>query len=187
MMRVNIRDIKGYLFFFIFLFAACSLAVAPQKGFGLKPKMATALNKPAKPSKINIISDSLVVNNKSGLAIFSGHVNAVDGNLKISSDILHVVYTKKNKIKMLVASGRVRIVKGKDNITGGKAVYYNKTEIAIITKDPVAYEGKNRITGEKIIINFRTGISTVSGSTKRKVNVTVYSNKSLTVRPSKKP
>lgn len=175
-----------YLFFFIFLFLACSFFIAPQKGFGLKPKTITTLNKPVKPSKINITSDSLVVNNKSKVAIFSGHVIAIKGNLKILSDILHVLYTKKNKIKMLIATGNVHIIKGKDNITGGKAVYHNKSKIAIITKNPVAYEGKNKIVGEKIMINFKTGISTVLGGVKKRVNATVYSNKSLTIKPSKK-
>ena len=48
------------------------------------------------------------------------------------------------------------------------------------TKKPVS-EGKNKIAGKKIIINFKTGISTVIGGKKR-VNAVVYSNKSLTVQ-----
>ena len=82
---------------------------------------------------------------------------------------------------MLIATGNVHIIKGKDNITGGRAVYYDKKRIAVITENPVAYEGKNKIAGKKIIINFKTGISTVIGGKKR-VNAVVYSNKSLTVQ-----
>ena len=87
---------------------------------------------------------------------------------------------------MLIATGNVHIIKGKDNITGGRAVYYDKKRIAIITENPVAYEGKNKIVGKEIMINFKTGISTVIGGKKR-VNAVVYSNKSLTVqKPSVK-
>jgi len=75
----------------------------------------------------------------------------------------------------------VHIIKGKDNITGGRAVYYDKRKIAVITENPVAYEGKNRIAGKKIIINFKTGISTVIGGPKR-VNAVVYSKKSISVK-----
>ena len=132
-------------------------------------------------SKTNITSDSLTVNNKKNIAVFTGHVVAIKGGLKILSSALKVIYTKKNKIKMLIATGKVHIIKGKDNITGGRAVYYDKTRIAVITENPVAYEGKNKIAGKKIIINFKTGISTVIGGKKR-VNAVVYSNKSLTVQ-----
>ena len=135
-------------------------------------------------SKTNIKSDSLVVDNKTRTAVFTGHVVAVKGRLKILSSVLNVVYSKKNKIKMLIATGNVHIVKGKDNITGGKAVYYDKKKIAVITKNPIAYEGKNRIAGRKIIINFKTGISTVIGGKKR-VNAVVYSNRSLSVQKPK--
>ena len=132
-------------------------------------------------SKTDITSDSLTVNNKKNIAVFTGHVVAIKGRLKILSSVLNVIYTKKNKIKMLIATGNVHIVKGKDNITGGRAVYYDKTRVAVITENPVAYEGKNKIAGKKIIINFKTGISTVIGGKKR-VNAVVYSNKSLTVQ-----
>lgn len=202
-MRINLINIgnkKGYLFFLAIPVLIYSFFVAPQNGFGLTPGtvkhsptlaggvrggMTAASSKPVKPSKIDITADSLVVNNKSKTAVFSGHVIAIKGNLKIFSDILHVLYTKKNKIKTLIATGNVHIIKGKDNITGGNAVYYEKSGIAIITQNPVAYEGKNKIAGEKITINFKTGISTVFGGHTKRVNATVYSNKSLTVQPSK--
>ena len=87
---------------------------------------------------------------------------------------------------MLIATGKVHIINGKNNITGGRAVYYNKKKIAVITENPVAYEGKNKIAGKEIRINFKTGVSTVIGGKKR-VNAVVYSNKSLTVqKPSVK-
>jgi lipopolysaccharide transport protein LptA len=141
----------------------------------------TGIRKGNTQSKTDITSDSLVVNNKRHIAVFTGHVVAIKGKLKILSSILNVVYTKKNKIKMLIATGNVHIIKGNDNITGGKAVYYDKKRIAVITENPIAYEGKNKIAGKKIMINFKTGISTVIGGKKR-VNAIVYSNKSLSVQ-----
>ena len=142
--------------------------------------------KPKTQSKTDITSDSLTVNNKKNTAVFTGHVVAIKGRLKILSSALKVIYTKKNKIKMLIATGNVHIIKGKDNITGGRAVYYDKKKIAVITENPVAFEGKNKIAGKEITINFKTGISTVIGGKKR-VNAVVYSNKSLTVqKPSAK-
>ena len=137
--------------------------------------------KPKTQSKTDITSDSLTVNNKKNTAVFTGHVVAIKGRLKILSSALKVIYTKKNKIKMLIATGNVHIIKGKDNITGGRAVYYDKKKIAVITENPVAFEGKNKIAGKEITINFKTGISTVIGGKKR-VNAVVYSNKSLTVQ-----
>ena len=163
-MRIN----SYFLILIVFL---CSAFLFQSKGYcSAEPQ-----------SKTNITSDSLTVNNKKNIAVFTGHVIAIKGRLKILSSVLNVIYTKKNKIKMLIATGNVHIVKGKDNITGGRAVYYDKTRVAVITENPVAYEGKNKIAGKKIIINFKTGISTVIGGKKR-VNAVVYSNKSLTVQ-----
>ena len=144
---------------------------------------STAVSMPgaASKSRTDITSDSLRVDNKKHIAVFTGHVVAVKGKLKIFSSKLNVIYTKKNKIKMLVANGNVHNIKEKDNITGGKAVYYERKGIAVITENPVAYEGKNKIAGTIITINFKTGISTVFGGKKR-VNAVVYANKSLTVK-----
>ncbi|MHB1545611.1 MAG: LptA/OstA family protein [bacterium] len=168
-MRIN----SYFLILIVFL---CSLFLFQSKGYCV-----------AKPqSKTDITSDSLVVNNKKNIAVFTGHVVAIKGKLKIFSSVLNVIYTKKNKIKMLIATGKVHIINGKNNITGGRAVYYNKKKIAVITENPVAYEGKNKIAGKEIRINFKTGVSTVIGGKKR-VNAVVYSNKSLTVqKPSVK-
>ena len=131
-MRIN----SYFLILIVFL---CSVFLFQSKGYcSAGPQ-----------SKTNITSDSLTVNNKKNIAVFTGHVVAIKGRLKILSSVLNVIYTKKNKIKMLIATGNVHIIKGKDNITGGRAVYYDKTRIAVITENPVAYEGKNKIAGKK--------------------------------------
>ena len=165
-------NIKSY--FLILILFLCSSLLFQSKGL-----CASASNNST--NKTDIKSDSLVVNNKTHIAVFTGHVIALKGKLKILSSALKVIYTKKNKIEMLIATGKVHIIKGKDNITGGRAVYYDKKKIAVITGNPVAYEAKNKIAGKKIIINFTTGISTVIGGKKR-VNAIVYSNKSLSVK-----
>ncbi|MFW0883927.1 LptA/OstA family protein [Candidatus Acidulodesulfobacterium sp. H_13] len=162
--------------YFLILFVFLSfLFIFPGEGFGITNKLQP---------ETNITSNSLRVNNKKDTAVFTGHVVVIKGGLRIFSSVLNVVYTKKHKIKMLVATGNVHIIKGKNNITGGKAVYYDKKGIVVITKNPVAYEGKNKIAGKKIIVNFATGISTVIGDAERRVSAVVYSNKSLTVGKS---
>ena len=171
--------IKFY-FFIVFIFLPIFLLF--QNNLSLGASTRNNLNNANKThNKTDIRSDSLTVNNKTHIAVFTGHVVALKGKLKILSSVLKIIYTKKNKIKILIATGNVHIIKGKDNITGGRAVYYDKKKIAVITENPVAYEGKNRIAGKKIIINFKTGISTVIGGQKR-VNAVVYSKKSIGVK-----
>jgi lipopolysaccharide export system protein LptA len=171
--------IKFY-FLTVFIFLPVFLLFQNSLSFGA-PILNNSSNANNKHNKTDIKSDSLTVNNKTHIAVFTGHVVALKGKLKILSSVLKIIYTKKNKIKILIATGNVHIIKGKDNITGGRAVYYDKKKIAVITENPVAYEGKNRIAGKKIIINFKTGISTVIGGPKR-VNAVVYSKKSIGVK-----
>ncbi len=179
------RNRRGSIFYLalipaLFLIASCCFAVPGRSQVFAAPSTSIKINK----SRIDIKSDSLQVNNKTGVATFTGNVVAVKGNLTIFSNVLEVIYTKKNKINVLKAIGNVHIIKGKENITGGRAVYYNNTSVAVITENPVAYEGKNMIKGEKIIINLKTNVSTVFGAPGKRVNATVYSNKSLSLKPS---
>ena len=133
-------------------------------------------------TKIHITSNSLVVNNKKKIAIFSGKVIAIKKNLKIFSHILKVFYNKKNKIKQLVAIGNVHIIKGNDNITGSKAVFNNISKTVIITGHPYAWSGKNKITGKIIEMNLTTGISKILSGQGQRVNAIIYSKKSLTIK-----
>ncbi len=138
-------------------------------------------------TKIHITSNSLIVNNKKKVAVFSGKVIAIKGNLKIFSQNLKVFYNKKNKIKTLLAIGNVHIIKGTDNIMGQKAVFNNIDKIVTITGHPIAWSGKNRITGKIIKMNLKTGVSHILSGPGKRVNAVIYSKKSLTMqkRPSK--
>ena len=137
-------------------------------------------------TKIHITSNSLIVNNKKKFAIFTGKVIAIKGNLKIFSQNLKVFYNGKNKIKTLLATGNVHIIKGTDNITGQKAVFNNIDKIVTITGHPVAWSGKNRITGKIIEMNLKTGVSHILSGPGKRVNAVIYSKKSLSIqkRPS---
>ncbi len=136
-------------------------------------------------TKIHITSNSLVVNNKKKIAIFSGKVIAIKKNLKIFSHILKVFYNKKNKIKRFIAIGNVHIIKGGDNITGNKAVFNNASKTVIITGHPYAWSGKNRITGKIIEMNLTTGISKILSGRGQRVNAVIYSKKSLMIKKNK--
>jgi lipopolysaccharide export system protein LptA len=136
-------------------------------------------------TKIHITSNSLVVNNKKKIAIFSGKVIAIKKNLKIFSHILTVFYNKKNKIKQLIAIGSVHIIKGKDNITGNKAVFNNTAKTVVITGHPYAWSGKNKITGKIIEMNLATGISKILSGQGQRVNAVIYSKKSLAIKKNK--
>ncbi|MHB1663721.1 MAG: LptA/OstA family protein [bacterium] len=136
-------------------------------------------------TKIHITSNSLIVNNKKKFAIFTGKVIAIKGNLKIFSQNLKVFYNGKNKIKTLLATGNVHIIKGTDNITGQKAVFNNIDKIVTITGHPLAWSGKNRITGKIIEMNLKTGVSHILSGPGKRVNAVIYSKKSLSIQ--KKP
>ncbi len=136
-------------------------------------------------TKIHITSNSLIVNNKKKFAIFAGKVIAIKGDLKIFSQNLKVFYNGKNKIKTLLATGNVHIIKGTDNITGQKAVFNNIDKIVTITGHPLAWSGKNKITGKIIEMNLNTGISHILSGPGKRVNAVIYSKKSLIIQ--KKP
>lgn len=66
-------------------------------------------------------------------------------------------------VKLIEATGHVRIEKETGNATSNKAVFDNSHRIVTLTGDPVAWEKGTRVSGEKIIIYLDEDRSVVEG------------------------
>ena len=115
---------------------------------------------------IEIVADTMEWNKQLGQAIAIGNAKAIQGESIIKADKIIAVLNKTDnqKITKLLASGNVVFLKDKQLATGDKAIYHLEQDKVIITGN-VKLEGDNNIVkGEKLIIDFLTGLSKIEGS-----------------------
>ena len=123
---------------------------------------------------IEILADSMQWNKQLGQAIAIGNAKAIQGQTTIKANKIIAVLSEVNsqQIKELQAIGKVVFLKDKQLATGDKATYYINQEKVIIRGNVELKRDDNVIKGEKLIIDFLTGLSKMEGSgTNQKVKM----------------
>jgi len=135
----------------------------------------------ALPNKtLHITSDRLVADQNALYILFTGNVDAIYGDMRITSDALKIFYTQtgdgqaplnREAIDEIIATGHVRITLEDKTAICEKAVYDPKTETIRLTGENTRMtSGENYITGEKITIRQDTGEITVDAGAGKRVN-----------------
>ena len=123
---------------------------------------------------IEILADSMEWNKQLGQAIATGNAKAIQGETTIKANKIIAVLSEDNsqQIKELKATGKVVFLKDNQLATGDKATYYLNQERVIITGNVELKRDGNIIKGEKLVIDFLTGLSRIeSSSTDQKVKM----------------
>ena len=121
---------------------------------------------PEAKKPIEILADSMEWNKKLGQAIATGNAKAVQGQTTIKANKIIAILSEGNsqQIKELQAIGKVVFFKDKQLATGDKATYYLNEDKVIITGNVELKKDGNIIKGEKLIIDFLSGLSKMKGS-----------------------
>ena len=86
-------------------------------------------------------------------------VSQEQNTLTADKAVLHYTNDKNNRVQKIEAFGNVKIDNKQQSVTGEKAVYTPKTQIAEITGNVVVAQGTHRMKGEKAVVNMATGKS----------------------------
>ena len=133
------------------------------------------LNADAEPRKpIEILADSMEWNKQLGQAVATGNAKAIQGQTTIKANKIIAVLSEDNskQIKELQAVGKVVFLKDKQLATGNNATYYINQDKVIITGNVELKRDGNIIKGEKLIIDFLSGLSKMETSgTNQKVKM----------------
>lgn len=98
----------------------------------------------------NISSDTLVLQNKDRVFIYSGNVRVTQGDMTLTSKTLEGLYSEKNEIQRMVAKGDVIITKAELKATGGKALYEAATNTVLLTESPQVEQKGSILTADRI-------------------------------------
>jgi len=142
-----------------------------------------------------ITSEKMEVDNKKNIIIFTGKVFVTKGRVEIRADklILHPdkkkneennkISEKTNllgtgKMQKIIATGNVLLNQDRKKFaTGDKLNFDDKRRIAILTGNAKAWEGKNQVIGNKIVMYLNENKTIVHGAKNRRVHVTLHPKK----------
>ncbi len=116
-------------------------------------------------SPVEVNSDQLTVDQKTGHAVFSGHVVVGQGDMRLSADKVTVIYQQgpARKIDRLEARGNVTLVNGPDAAEAQAADYSVDSGQVVLTGDVIVTQGPSVLAGEKVEVDLATGSAKVSG------------------------
>jgi lipopolysaccharide export system protein LptA len=142
----------------------------------------------AAEAPIHIESNRMTSTEKSNSVVFTGDVDAKQGDVRIRSDEMTVFYnqlesqskqTKDKKkpppqtekkatqqVEKLICIGNVEVTRGEWLGTSKKMLYLSKERQVILTDNAKAWQGQNMVSGEKIIYYLDEGRSEVIGGSK---------------------
>lgn len=143
----------------------------------------------ASDAPIHIESNRMTSTEKSNSVVFTGDVDAKQGDVRIRSDEMTVFYKEvesstkakdpkkkpaappaekktTQQVEKLICIGNVEVTRGEWLGTAKKMLYLSKERQVILTDNAKAWQGQNMVSGEKIIYYLDEGRSEVVGGSK---------------------
>jgi lipopolysaccharide export system protein LptA len=118
---------------------------------------------------VEITSDSLEITQDKQQAIFSGNVEAIQGNVQIKSDKMLVNYNSdktknggsQNAVSKVETIGNVFLKTPQETASSNKGVFDVANNLITLLGDVSLMSGKNVVKGEKFVYNLKTGKSSI--------------------------
>ncbi|GEM_PF-406571 len=119
-------------------------------------------------STVEIAADSLSIDQDSGKAVFSGNVVAGIENMRLSADVVEVVYAAGTEggtgaISGLIARGNVVFSNGEEAAEGDVADLDLEAGEIVMTGNVILTQGSNALSGQSLRIDLNTGTALIEG------------------------
>ena len=113
---------------------------------------------------VTLDADTLSINNADGTAVFTGNVVVAQGDMRLTAGEVRVDYTPDGSgIKTLHATGGVTLINAADAAEAKAAVYTIASGDVVMTGDVLLTQGKNAISGQKLVLNLKAGTGVMEG------------------------
>lgn len=130
---------------------------------------------PAADQPIQIQADKMTAREKSQIVIFTGNVDASQGDVQIHADKMTIFYSNNGKkdeetgkyarqVKKITCNGNVEVTSTDWLGTSDTMHYFARKNLVQLIGNATAYQGQNMIQGTRIDHNLETGESVVHGS-----------------------
>lgn len=135
-----------------------------------------AMAAPTNNAPIEILADSLLVNQKDRIATFTGKVVATQQGTTLHADTMRVYYSNAEgvdpstsamgDISRIEAEGRVRLMTPTEQASGEKGVYDVAKDTLTLTGKVILSRGESRLHGTKLVYNMQNQQSVLSAGRK---------------------
>ncbi|MEE8075336.1 MAG: lipopolysaccharide transport periplasmic protein LptA [Candidatus Binatia bacterium] len=160
--------IRGLYVLAVLLVALHGTAIGGEAAAKAKKKAEGKSFKRENKEPIVITSDRMEVDRKNNTISYKGHVIVVWGAATMKSETLTANYDPGlETLNKVVAKGKVRVTQGKRVATGGRAVFKSQDNTITLLDNPLVREGKNQVSGSRIILFISEDRVVVEGGTQR--------------------
>lgn len=114
---------------------------------------------------VNFSADRIEVQDRADRVVVSGNVHVTQGEMVINSDRMVVAYHNGSGIEVerIDASGNVRVSRRDERARGDVAIYDLNSRIITMLGNVELTQGTNRLTGGRLVMDLKSGRSTVDG------------------------
>ncbi len=141
-----------------------ALGLGPAAGYAQGAAVSFGGLKQDTTLPVQVSADQLSVNQADGNAEFSGNVVVTQGEMKLTAGKVAVEYNQdRSSIARLFASEGVTIVNPTDAAESLEAVYTIDDGQVVMTGDVLLTQGASALSGQKLVINLKTGLGTMAG------------------------
>ncbi len=114
---------------------------------------------------VNFDADRIELQDKQNRVVLSGNVRINQGGLALSAARTTVAYTDNGslQIQRLDATGGVVVTRGSESARGAVAVYDFNKRLIIMSGNVSLRRGSDTLNGGRLVIDLRTGLSSVDG------------------------
>lgn len=148
-----------------FVFALAGLLAVP----GQAVAQVSALKGHDQTQPIDITADRLEVREQEDIAVFTGSVEAVQGDLRISADSVTVHYRKPENggdptISRLDMAGHAKLVSPSEEVASEWAIYDVAARLLTLGGSVVLQRGETLLRGERLELDLASGITKFEGA-----------------------
>lgn len=113
---------------------------------------------------IEVEADQLSVDQATGVAVFSGNVRVMQGDLRVTAPKATLNYTEdRSEIETVHLEGGVTLTNGVEVVQGQDAVYTVADGVVVLTGDVVVTQGASTIAGPRLTYNLQAGSGVMDG------------------------
>lgn len=123
---------------------------------------------------VEVTADQLSVDQQDGAAIFSGNVLVVQGDMRLSSNVMRVEYgpqgTSGTQISRLLADGDVILINGKEAAEAREAIYTLADGHVVLIGDVLLTQGASVLSAQRMTIDLNAGTARMDGQVRTILN-----------------
>ena len=114
---------------------------------------------------VEVTSQELSVDQSKGVAIFTGNVLVVQGEMKLTAPRLEVTYSQgeAGRIERVHATGGVTLVNPREAAEAEEAVYTVGSGSIVMTGEVLLTQGQTTLAGTRLTIDLETGSGQMQG------------------------